>query len=43
VVRKTSTGRIEVESIGLPVAGGPSTFSAVKKQIYEGLAVVTGA
>jgi cleavage and polyadenylation specificity factor subunit 2 len=43
VVRKTSTGRIEVESIGLPVAGGPSTFYAVKKQIYEGLAVVAGA
>lgn len=43
VVRKTSTGRIEVESIGLPVAGGASTFYAVKKQIYEGLAVVSGA
>ena len=43
VVRKTSTGRIEVESIALPVAGGPSTFYDVKKKIYEGLAVVAGA
>ncbi|KAB5518732.1 beta-lactamase-like protein [Coniochaeta sp. 2T2.1] len=43
VVRKTATGRIELESIGLPVAGGRSTFYDVKKQIYEGLAVVAGA
>lgn len=43
VVRKTSTGRIEVESVGLPVGGDASTFYAVKKQIYEGLAVVAGA
>jgi cleavage and polyadenylation specificity factor subunit 2 len=49
VVRKTSTGRIELESIGLPVDQGPpgmplgGTFYAVKKQIYEGLAVVAGA
>ncbi|OIW26563.1 hypothetical protein CONLIGDRAFT_480404 [Coniochaeta ligniaria NRRL 30616] len=43
VVRKTATGRIELESIDVPVAGGPSTFYAVKKQIYEGLAVVAGA
>lgn len=47
IVRKTGTGRIEVESIGLSV-GGPSatqqgsTFYAVKSKIYEGLAVVAG-
>ncbi|KAI1004992.1 hypothetical protein K3495_g3224 [Podosphaera aphanis] len=44
VVRKTGTGRIEIESIGLPTGlntmqqGG--TFFAVKNKIYEGLAVV---
>lgn len=48
IVRKTGTGRIEVESVGLPM--GPSsavtsmhpggTFFAVKNRIYEGLAVV---
>lgn len=48
VVRKTATGRVVVESIGLPEygQGGPAlggTFYAVKKQIYEGLAVVAGA
>ncbi|KAI0102525.1 beta-lactamase-like protein [Nemania sp. FL0031] len=48
VVRKTATGRIDVESIGLPVAGGPAgqfggTFYAVKRTIYENLAVVAGA
>lgn len=47
-VRKTATGRIEVESIGMPSAapgGGQSggTFWAVKRMIYDGLAVVAGA
>ena len=46
-VKKTTTGRVEVESIGLPTDGGPATkiggtFYAVKKIIYEGLAVVAG-
>ncbi|KAI0122484.1 beta-lactamase-like protein [Daldinia grandis] len=48
VVRKTTAGRIDVESIGLPTDGGPATqlggtFYAVKKTIYESLAVVAGA
>ncbi|KAH8888662.1 hypothetical protein GQ53DRAFT_826322 [Thozetella sp. PMI_491] len=48
VVRKTLTGRIELESIGLPTDSGAmnpmgSTFYAVKRKIYEGLAVVAGA
>ncbi|KAI0196459.1 beta-lactamase-like protein [Astrocystis sublimbata] len=50
VVRKTATGRIDVESIGLPGSGasGPAamtggTFYAVKRTIYENLAVVAGA
>lgn len=48
VVRKTATGRIELESIGLPVGSGPAaamggTFYEVKRKIYEGLAVVAGA
>lgn len=47
VVRKTTTGRVEVESIGLPELGANGsvggTFYAVKRQIYEGLAVVAGA
>jgi cleavage and polyadenylation specificity factor subunit 2 len=48
VVRKTATGRIELESIGLPVGSGPAarvggTFYEVKRRIYEGLAVVAGA
>lgn len=42
IVRKSGTGRIEVESIGLATGlmqqGG--TFYAVKSKIYEGLAVV---
>ena len=42
IVRKSGTGRIEVESIGLAMGlmqqGG--TFYAVKNKIYEGLAVV---
>ncbi|CAK7199824.1 hypothetical protein SEUCBS139899_002510 [Sporothrix eucalyptigena] len=46
-VKKTTTGRVEVESIGLPSDGGPATkvggtFYAVKRMIYEGLAVVAG-
>ncbi|KAI0536219.1 beta-lactamase-like protein [Xylaria digitata] len=48
MVRKTATGRIDVESIGLPVVSGPAgqiggTFYAVKRTIYENLAVVAGA
>ncbi|KAI0475358.1 beta-lactamase-like protein [Xylariaceae sp. FL0804] len=48
VVRKTTTGRIDVESIGLPTDGGPATqmggtFYAVKRTIYDNLAVVAGA
>ncbi|KAI0194306.1 beta-lactamase-like protein [Xylaria flabelliformis] len=48
VVRKTATGRIDVESIGLPIGSGPAgqmggTFYAVKRTIYENLAVVAGA
>lgn len=48
-VRKSSTGRIEVESVGVPAgpagsgAAGGSTFWAVKRMIYDGLAVVAGA
>lgn len=45
VVRKTAEGRVEVESVGVP-AGGASrrnTVYAVKRAIYEGLAVVAGA
>lgn len=48
-VRKTATGRIEVESIGVPAAAtggaqsGGGTFWAVKRMIYDGLAVVAGA
>lgn len=47
-VRKNATGRIEVENIGLPTAhagGGQTgtTFWAVKRMIYDGLAVVAGA
>ncbi|EON98881.1 putative cleavage and polyadenylylation specificity protein [Phaeoacremonium minimum UCRPA7] len=47
-VRKSATGRIELESIGLPTDGGPAmqqggTFYAVKRMIYNGLAVVAGA
>ncbi|KAG4216691.1 hypothetical protein PC116_g34828, partial [Phytophthora cactorum] len=43
VVRKTTAGRIDVESIGLPTDGGPATqlggtFYAVKKTVYESLA-----
>ncbi|KAI9739722.1 MAG: hypothetical protein M1834_006441 [Cirrosporium novae-zelandiae] len=46
-VRKTATGRIEVEGGGLYTAGVRAsnfegTFFAVKRKIYEGLAVVAG-
>lgn len=46
-VRKTGTGRIEVESSGLGAGAGASlrqggSFFAVKRKIYEGLAVVAG-
>lgn len=48
IVRKTGTGRIEIESTGLPVGFNPvtpmlqsgATFFAVRDRIYEGLAVV---
>ena len=42
-VRKTAEGRIEVESVGLPVVGRRSTLHEVKKAIYDNLAVVAGA
>ncbi|KAJ4407816.1 hypothetical protein N0V82_009842 [Gnomoniopsis sp. IMI 355080] len=46
-VRKTAAGRIEVESIGLPAMGTGAvtggTFWAVRRMIYDGLAVVAGA
>ncbi|KAL3951829.1 hypothetical protein ACCO45_013546 [Purpureocillium lilacinum] len=42
-VRKTAEGRVEVESVGIPVSGRRSTMYEVKKAIYEGLAVVAGA
>lgn len=46
-VRKTAAGRIEVESIGLPALGPGAvtggTFWAVRRMIYDGLAVVAGA
>ncbi|KAL8851099.1 MAG: hypothetical protein Q9221_003995 [Calogaya cf. arnoldii] len=46
-VRKTATGRIEVEGGGLglpeyPVRNPESSFYAVKRRIYEGLAVIAG-
>jgi cleavage and polyadenylation specificity factor subunit 2 len=46
-VRKMGTGRIEVESMEVPLNGvvpmhRGSTFYAVKQKIYEGLAVVAG-
>ncbi|EGS22185.1 putative cleavage and polyadenylation protein [Thermochaetoides thermophila DSM 1495] len=47
VVRKTGAGRVEVESIGLGVnqeeKGGWGTLLAVRRRIYEGLAVVGAA
>lgn len=45
IVRKTGTGKIDIESIGLMSHGQSqqgSTFYAVKSKIYEGLAVVAG-
>ena len=47
IIRKTGTGRIEVESIGVSTGVASfmqqgSTFYAVKRKIYEGLAVVGG-
>ena len=47
-VRKTATGKIEVEGGGLglpdyPVRDVQSTFHSVKRKIYDGLAVITGA
>lgn len=47
IVRKTGTGRIEVESVEVftaatNLARERSTFYAVKSRIYEGLAVVAG-
>jgi cleavage and polyadenylation specificity factor subunit 2 len=54
-VRKTATGRVEIESVGFPLSleggrggmagggGGMGTFYEVRRKIYEGLAVVTGA
>ncbi|KAK4166537.1 cleavage factor two protein 2 [Cladorrhinum sp. PSN259] len=51
-VRKSAAGRVELESVALPfvagtnsnsASGGMGTFYAVRKKIYEGLAVVAGA
>ena len=42
-VRKTAEGRIEVESVGLPISGRKNTLYEVKKFIYDNLAVVAGA
>lgn len=42
-VRKTAEGRIDVESVGLPVLGRRSALHEVKKAIYDNLAVVAGA
>ncbi len=49
-VRKTATGRVEIESVGFPLSleggrgvGGLGTFYEVRRKIYEGLAVVAGA
>lgn len=43
VVRKTAEGQVEVDSVGLPVAGRRSTLHEVKRAIYDNLAVVAGA
>lgn len=58
VVRKNAAGRVDVESVGLPISSSASTavriggvasggdggtFYAVKRTIYESLAVVAGA
>ncbi|KAF9870728.1 cleavage and polyadenylylation specificity [Colletotrichum karsti] len=46
-VKKTSTGKVEVESVGIADAATMmqhrSTFYEVKRMIYDGLAVVAGA
>ncbi|CAG8971396.1 hypothetical protein HYALB_00006946 [Hymenoscyphus albidus] len=43
IVKKTGTGRIEIESSGImAIPQKESTFYAVKSKIYEGLAVVGG-
>ncbi|KAG9251160.1 beta-lactamase-like protein [Emericellopsis atlantica] len=42
-VRKTAEGRIEVESIGLPLGGRRNALVEVKRVIYDNLAVVLGA
>ncbi|KXH34908.1 RNA-metabolising metallo-beta-lactamase [Colletotrichum simmondsii] len=46
-VRKASTGKVEVESVGIADAATMmqhrSTFYEVKRMIYDGLAVVAGA
>ncbi|CAP81208.1 Pc12g15810 [Penicillium rubens Wisconsin 54-1255] len=47
-VRKSGTGKIEIEataqsSLGRPSGRGLGSFLAVKKKIYEGLAVVAGS
>lgn len=42
-VRKTSAGRVEVESVGLPTTGRRTTFYEVRRVIYDNLAVVAGA
>ena len=41
-VKKTSEGRIEVESAGLPIGGRNSSFYRVRQFIYDNLAVVAG-
>ncbi len=46
-VKKTTAGRVELESVGLLTDGGPAmqmggTFYAVRRMIYDGLAVVAG-
>lgn len=48
VVRKTATGRIEIEGGGYMMPGSrahdyESSFFAVKRKIYEGLAVIAGS
>ncbi|KAM3449859.1 hypothetical protein MY3296_006551 [Beauveria thailandica] len=43
VVRKTAEGQVEIESVGLPVAGRRSALHEVKRAIYDNLAVVAGA
>ncbi len=42
-VRKTAEGRVDIESVGLPVVGRRSALHEVKKAIYDNLAVVAGA